>query len=329
MIKLSKGKLSRLVSLGALLALLVTLAACGGVNTTTPQRDVSKQNLNPGAHSVQSLSDEDDEDSEDEDDDDEDDADDDENEDEDAIEVVTDGGFEAGIENPYWTATPELLCTVAVCGDGMGTAAPEDGEVWAWFGGSSDALTQTLAQTVMLPRGDAELEFELWAGAVSASTFTFEVHLDNRVVYTLTSEDLQDEDEFTEEYEDVDLDLSDYTDDKSHTLRFTFTKDGLGDTNLSLDNVSLEVEDLEDAVQDIVSLVRALPLKAKIERPLIVKLNSATKAFTRNQNRAGANNLKAFTNQVKAQSKGKKKAIPSADAHTLITSAQKLILAAR
>ena len=149
------------------------------------------------------------------------------------------------------------------------------------------------------------------------------------VVYTLTLADLQDDDDFTKSYDDVDIDLSDYTDDKAHTLRFSFSKDGLGDTNLSLDNVSLEVEDLEDAVQDIVGLVQALPLKANVKRPLIAKLNSATKAFTRNQDKVGANNLKAFTNQVKAQSKGKKKTIATADATTLIASAQKLIRAAQ
>ncbi len=317
----SKGN-SRLLKLAALLALLVTLAACSGVNTATPQRDVSKQNLKPGAYAVRPLSEDDSEDENENDNEDED-------SDEDAVEAVTDGGFEAGIQNPYWTATPGLLCTVAVCGGGMGSAAPEDGAVWAWFGGTSDSVTETLEQKVTLPRGDAELEFDLWAGATSASVFTFTVYLDNRVVYTLTSADLQDEDDFTEGYDDVDIDLSDYTDDKAHTLRFSFSKDGLGDTNLSLDNVSLEVENLEDAVQDIVGMVQALPLKAKVERPLIAKLNSATKAFTRNQDKVGANNLKAFTNQVKAQSKGKKKAIATADATVLITSAQKLIRAAQ
>lgn len=190
-------------------------------------------------------------------------------------------------------------------------------------------MTQTLEQTITLPRGDAELEFELWAGAVSASAFTFEVRLDDRVVYTLTSDDTDD---FDEDYEEVELDLSDYTDDKTHALRFTFVKDGLGDTNLSLDDVSLEVEDLEDAVRDIVDMVEALSLKKGLERALVVKLNGATRAFERSRDRAGANTLKAFTNQVKAKSRsrGKKQsAITTDDASKLITSAQKIIAAAR
>lgn len=303
--------------LSAPLVLLMLLTACGELAAPTP--DVSKQALRPGVGPLQALSDDEDE-SENEDEN--------ESEDEDDVETVVDGSFEAGTDNPYWSFTPETLCTTLTCGDGAGTAGPEDGAVWAWFGGSAADVTQTLEQTITLPRGDAELEFELWAGAVSASTFTFEVSLDDRVVYTLSS-DSDDLEDFTEGYEDVEIDLSEYTDDKTHVLRFSFAKDALGDTNLSLDDVSLEVEDLEDAVQDIASMVKALPLKAGLERALVAKLNGATRAFERNRDRAGANILKAFSNQVKAQSKGKRKAIQSADADKLITSAQKLIAAAR
>jgi hypothetical protein len=127
----------------------------------------------------------------------------------------------------------------------------------------------------------------------------------------------------------VEVDVSDYTDDKAHTLRFTFSKDSLGDTNLSLDEVSLEIEALEDATQDIVDMVELLPLKVGLERALIAKLNGATKAFERNKDKAGINKLGAFSNQVKALSKGKKPKIPTADASTLIASAQKLIAIAR
>lgn len=329
--------------LGTPLILLMLLTACGGVDNAAPTRDVSKQNLRAQGGSVQALSEH--EEAEEEGDD----------EDEDDVEAIVDGGFEAGVENPNWTATPGLLCTVAVCGDGAGTAGPEDGEVWAWFGGTPDGVTQTLEQTVTLPRGEAELEFELWAGAVSASTFSFQVTLDGAEIFSYGSADISQDDEesgeedeeenettlaslslaeendkdYTGGYEDVELDLSDYTDDKAHVLRFTFTKDGLGDTNLSLDEVSLEVEALEDVTQDIVDMVVALPLKAGLERALVAKLNGATKAFERNKDKAGINNLRAFTNQVKAQSKGKRKNIQTADATLLITSAQELIKIAR
>ena len=306
--------------LSAPLALLVLLTACGGMDNAAPARDVSKQDLRAGAGTVQTLSD--DEEAEEVEEEDED-------EDVDDVEAIVDGGFEAGIENPNWTATPGLLCTVAVCGDGVGTAGPEEGEVWAWFGGTADAVTETLEQTITLARGDVELEFQLWAGAVSASVFSFEVSLDDTVIYTLTSDDLLDEDDFTGGYADVELDLSDYTDDKSNVLRFTISKDGLGDTNLSLDEVSLEIEALEDATQDIVDMVELLPLKVGLERALIAKLNGATKAFERNKDKAGINKLRAFSNQVKALGKGKKPKIPAADATTLIASAQELIAIAR
>lgn len=328
--------------LGAPLVLLMLLTACGGMDNAVPTRDVSKQDLRAQAGSLQALSEhEEAEEVEEEDDD----------EDKDDVEAVVDGSFEAGVENPNWTATPGLLCTVAVCSDGVGTAGPKDGDVWAWFGGTADAVTETLEQTVTLSRGDAELEFELWAGAVSASTFSFQVTLDGAEIFSYSSADIVQDDEesgeegeeenettlatlalddendkdYTEGYEDVELDLSHYTDDKAHVLRFTFTKDGLGDTNLSLDKVSLEVEALEDATQDIVDMILALPLKPNVEKPLVVKLNGATKAFERNKDKVGVNNLKAFTNQVKAQSKGKKPKIPIADANALIASAQELI----
>lgn len=305
----AKSTMLRLLRLGALLALLITLSACGGVDGAVPGRDVSKQALNP--NSLQALSDDEDEDESEEDES--------EDEDEDDVEAITDGGLEAGIDNPNWT-TPGTLCTVDVCGDGAGTASPKSGEVWAWFGGSEEAMTETLEQTVTLPRGDAELEFELWAGATSTSAFSLTVSLDDEVVYTLASDDLDDD--FTEGYDDVEVDLSDYTDDKAHALRFTFTKDSLGDTNLSLDEVSLEVEELEHAVQDITDEVKALPLKPTVEKPLVAKLNGATRAFERNRDKAGINELKAFTQQVKAQ-RGKK--IKTADANSLIASAQELI----
>lgn len=149
-----------------------------------------------------------------------------------------------------------------------------------------------------LPRGVAKLEFELWAGARSGASFTFEVSPDDAVVYTLTADDLDEDDldEVTEGYDEVELDLSSYADDKAHVLRFGFTKDGLGDTNLSLDDVSLGVEALENAVQDLADMVRALPLTLKVERPLLAKLNAATRAFGRYRDKVGVNNLRAFTN---------------------------------
>jgi hypothetical protein len=316
------------------LVLLMLLTACD-IDDAAPTRDLSKQ-LHVQARPTQALPTEEE-------------VEEDESEDEDEVEVITDGGFEAGIDNPNWTATPGLLCTVAVCGDGAGTAGPEEGEVWAWFGGTADAVTETLEQTVTLPRGKAELEFQLWAGAVSTSTFSLQVTLDDTEIFTFSSDDLNREDgeeedettladlsmgdedgeDYTGGYEDVELDLSDYTDDKAHTLRFTFSKDDLGDTNLSLDEVSLEVELLEDATQDIVDMVELLPLKIGLERALIAKLNGATKAFERNKDKVGINNLRAFSNQVKALSKGKKPKIPTADANTLIASAQELIAIAR
>ena len=54
-------------------------------------------------------------------------------------QLIQDGSFEAGSPNPFWTEsstnflTP--LCTLADCGDGLGTAGPRTGLVWAWFGG--------------------------------------------------------------------------------------------------------------------------------------------------------------------------------------------------
>ena len=303
--------------LGALLALLVTLAACGGVDSALPERDVSKQALR--ASDVQTLSDDEDEDEDEDENEDED-----ESEDEDDVEAIKDGGFEAGTMNPFWTTSPGTLCTVSVCGDGAGTAGPEDGNVWAWFGGTPNATVESVEQTIMLPRGDAELEFELWVGATSASVFSFTVSLDNTVVYTLDEDDYDGDAD--DGYEDIELDLSDFTDDKAHVLSFDFSKDAQGDLNVSLDEVSLEVEALEDAVGDISDDVVALPLKPNVEKPLLSKLNAATKAFARNQDRAGAGQLKAFSQQVKAQ-RGKK--IPTAAATSLITQAQALIKIAK
>jgi hypothetical protein len=76
------------------------------------------------------------------------------------------------------------------------------------------------------------------------------------------------------------------------------------------------------SIQDLIDDVRALNLQHGIENSLEAKLEAARKDVNKNNNAAAINALKAFSNEVRAQS-GKK--IPDGTADTLIAAAQRII----
>jgi hypothetical protein len=155
---------------------------------------------------------------------------------------LQDGGFEAGIPNPYWDehstnfGTP--LCTVNLCGTGGGTAGPHSGSVWSWFGGTSVYEEAFVAQTVAFPSGGhATLSFWLWIGTANAPS---QDYLDVKVdgIRQLHIDGSQQPQYAT--YTRVLVNLSQFTNGGNHLLKF-YSETGLAGrpTNINLDDALL------------------------------------------------------------------------------------------
>lgn len=159
------------------------------------------------------------------------------------VELVTDGGFEAGPGSGAWTeastnfGTP--LCDLAGCGNGTGTG-PHTGTYWSWFGGiSATTETGSLTQSFVIPAGGtAILTFWLEQIICDGPTDFMEVTIDGTQVF------LSDGTSplcGTLGYSQQTVDISAYADGNSHTLAFnstTFSVNG-GNTNIFLDDVSV------------------------------------------------------------------------------------------
>ena len=152
-------------------------------------------------------------------------------------EAVQDGGFEAGQVPTFWTqsstqfGTP--ICSVALCGDGLGTAAARTGTYWTWLGGAKGVRDASVQQSVTLPPGIARLRFYLWIGARSGNgTDVMRVRLDGTPIFTAT-----DATPGYDAYTLVDLDVSTFATGGSHLLRFESTTSEV--TSFNVDDVSL------------------------------------------------------------------------------------------
>jgi hypothetical protein len=155
---------------------------------------------------------------------------------------LRDGGFEAGIPNPYWDehstnfGTP--LCTINLCGSGGGTAGPHSGSVWSWFGGTSLYEEAYAAQMVLFPNGGrATLSFWLWIGTANAPA---QDYLDLKVdgIRQLHIDGSQQPQYAT--YTRVQVNLSQFTNGANHYLKF-YSETGLAGrpTNINLDDAQL------------------------------------------------------------------------------------------
>ena len=156
--------------------------------------------------------------------------------------LLQDPSFESLISpNPYWAefstnyGTP--LCTVGVCGDGGGTAGPRTGTTWSWFGGATSDETGWLSQTVTIPPGSADLEFYLWigmAGPGSDAADVFTAEIDDVPVFSANATQTGEFPGYTR----VSVDVSEYADGGSHTVKFlSVTTEQT--VNFNLDDVAL------------------------------------------------------------------------------------------
>ena len=158
------------------------------------------------------------------------------------VNVPIGGGFEGGTGGP-WTESSSngvpIICTTATCGTGGGTVGPRSGLWWAWLGGvSGPAEDASISQSVALAPGYATLSFYLWNGASSGNgSDRFNVLMDTAQQFAVTEGDPA----YTGGYAQVELDVSQFADGGSHSLKLHAATQGLpGVTSFSLDDVSLQ-----------------------------------------------------------------------------------------
>jgi uncharacterized repeat protein (TIGR01451 family) len=144
------------------------------------------------------------------------------------------------LENPaawsqYSTHFGTVICTLAQCGNGGGTAGPRGGAHWAWFGGVPALEQGALAQAVTIPKGRTQLVFHLWIGAASGNGADYlTAFVDSTPVFTAIENDAR----FRGGYQEVAVDVSAFADGASHVIGFASTTYGKV-TNFNLDDVSL------------------------------------------------------------------------------------------
>lgn len=153
--------------------------------------------------------------------------------------LITDPSFEAGSPSTAWTeesltfGTP--ICD-ASCTEDPG-AEPYSGDWWAWFGGVEDPESASVTQDVTIAAADsAVLSFRFSINAAAGTgDDEFAVVVDGTSVWMATDAEMSDYDGYTH----VDVDLTDFADGGSHTIRFASDHPGTGLTNFFLDEIHL------------------------------------------------------------------------------------------
>ncbi len=116
-------------------------------------------------------------------------------------------------------------------------SSPHSGTNFAWFGGSDTAgHTASISQAVTLPAGTATLEF--WIAVPEASDTGVDATLDVTVDDTVV--DHIGEFDYTDTYEEVQVDISQYADGASHTLAFSYENGDTGANSFVVDDISLD-----------------------------------------------------------------------------------------
>lgn len=161
-------------------------------------------------------------------------------------QLLSDGGLEASdpdtAANPFWTSTSQgfgtAICTSATCPDDAGTALPRNGSAWAWFGGTANAETSTLSQSVVIPSGSARhLNFFLRRGFTSAPLdAVLRVKVDGAIVRSF------DEPANAEGgYVARSVDLGAFANGASHVVQFEYVNpSGSGKSSFVIDDLGID-----------------------------------------------------------------------------------------
>ena len=191
-------------------------------------------------------------DDDDDDDDDETGEDDDDDGDDDGLvcgdNVLVDPGFEGGSPSEAWHEDSlnfdSPLCDESCSDDDE--ARPHEGDWFAWFGGLEEPETAALSQQFTVEGDAAFLTLQI---ALNAASGTGEdqlwITIDGNEVFAMT--DL-DTDLYGEDYQAIEIDLSDFADGSPHELRIEADVVGSGVTNFFVDSV--EIVGCTEALED-------------------------------------------------------------------------------
>lgn len=157
---------------------------------------------------------------------------------------VVDGSFEGGFMGGFWTESStnfgSPICSIDDCGWGSG-GGPHTGAYWAWLGGTEDAETAYVTQSLVIPIGTATLTFWLEVSIcdTTGGTDTFSVLLDGATIFSTDNVDPACN---LIGYVQKSVDVSGYADGGSHALEFRgeFPFAGTGVTNFMVDDIRLE-----------------------------------------------------------------------------------------
>lgn len=156
-----------------------------------------------------------------------------------AVNFLQDGGFESGMQNPYWTDISKQWESNIYQQDEVTQALA--GDWFVWFSGI-EGLTEnaSLAQTAVFPsQGEAVLKFWLMmfsdpTGILESGTLN--VKIDNETVFTSSEKDA----DIYPDWKEIAVDVSKFADGESHTLTFGADFPLGAITSFLIDDVSLE-----------------------------------------------------------------------------------------
>jgi hypothetical protein len=158
-------------------------------------------------------------------------------------ERVFDGGFEAGANGGYWSASSDQvdspICSAVTCGS-LGSAGPRSGAWWVWFGGLNEPESAKAVQRdVVLDPGPAELTFWLRVPERSSGDGdTLTVTVDGQPVWDLVTTDAGP---YVDDYVLVTVDVTEHADGGAHELGFfgVTLAETTARTSFFIDDVSL------------------------------------------------------------------------------------------
>lgn len=160
------------------------------------------------------------------------------------IELVRDGGFELGADNPEWeqgsTNLPNLICDGQCSYDGIPQS--HSGDHWVWFGGwFSQREEAYIRQAFTVPSGTVmTATLALWFRIAESSHTgedTFAVSIDDTTLLTIPDTDVTS----YQHYTPISLDVAPYI-SGSHVLGFDAVIEAGNQTSFYLDDVSLVVQ---------------------------------------------------------------------------------------
>lgn len=175
---------------------------------------------------------------------------------------VADGNFEAGSPWPAWTTQTSTnfttpLCDTTNCGNGGGTATPNSGVNWCWFGGAMGASEiGSIGQSAVIPVGTTTLRFQAyWGAVVSPFSSTLTVSIDGTTIGTLTEPNTAAT-QYTMRNFPVPAALAD---GNAHNLLFSYNQPTAATINLSVDDITyvmpgtidIQTTTIPDAVEQI------------------------------------------------------------------------------